>query len=275
MIKEYLEYQRSVKGLGARTIEEYGKDLREWVSWAKGRGLTWRTTRKQDVDDWTRWMTGRGLMPKTIKRRVSCLRCVYRWAVHEGLLELNPAQWCQTPKAKETLPEVVDVAMVDSWLLNFGGNLRRMDVEHGDIRLLVAMLIETGCRISEALSMRWEDIDLSAKRVLVEGKGGRARYAYFGERVARELCGKTAKHGLVWRWTDREAREVMYRTLGTEIPGVHPHLLRHTFATMMVERGMPLKTLSVLLGHKHAATTEIYTHVAESTLGRQYQQYSF
>lgn len=275
MIKEYLEYQRTVKGLGARTVEEYGKDLHEWVVWATSRGLTWRTTTKQDLDDWTRWMVGRGLMPRTIKRRISTMRGIYRWACHEGLLTLNPAQYCQTPKAKENLPEVVDVRAVDAYLNDPAGEPLGAVNGKGGMKLLVSMLIETGCRISEALSMRWNDIDFNTNRVLVIGKGGRARYVYFGKRVMRFASSARSDSGLIWNWSDYEARHLMYETLGRYIQGVHPHLLRHTFATTMLENGMPLMTLKTLLGHKSIETTEIYTHVSSSTLGSDYKKYKF
>ena len=275
MIKEFFEYQTNVKGLSSGTVQEYGKDLKEWVTWARRRGLTWSSTTKHDVDEWTRSMVGAGLMPRTIKRRVSTLRGVYRWACHEGILENNPALYCQTPKAEERLPEVVEIDKVDEYLMS--GEDGRAGEPHGAVgmKMLVAMLIETGCRINEALGMRWEEIDSSRRRVLVMGKGGRNRYVYFGERVERELAKHSERHGRIWHWDDWEARHLMYETLGKYVAGVHPHLLRHTFATKMVEQGMPLMTLRTLLGHKSVETTQIYTHVAESTLGADYNNYKF
>lgn len=272
MVNEFLEYQRKVKGLSAGTCEEYRKDLRAWVMYAKGQGLTWRRTSKQDVDGWTRKMVEDGLKPRTIKKRVGVLRCIYRWMVHEGLLEVNPATYCQTPKVAETLPEVVSVDDVERYLAK-----PATSVDDRQMKLLTALLLESGLRISEALNLRWIDLDTDKRCVRIEGKGGKERFAFFGERTLKQLAKirPEVDASKVFDWTDIDARYLMYDTLGRYCKGVHPHLLRHTFASTMVGQGMPLKQLSVLMGHKHVETTEIYTHVSVENLKANYERFKF
>lgn len=272
MVNEFLEYQRKVKGLSAGTCEEYRKDLRAWIAYAKRRGLTWSRTVKHDVDVWICAMVDAGLKPRTIKKRVAVLRCIYRWMVHEGMLEVNPATYCQTPKVAETLPQTVEVIDVERYL-----NAPAVSVDDRQMKLLTALLLESGLRISEALNLRWSDLDTEKRCVRIEGKGGKERFAFFGERTVKQL-GKIRPEVdacKVFDWTDIDARYLMYETLGRYCKGVHPHLLRHTFASTMVGQGMPIKQLSVLMGHKHVETTEIYTHVSVENLKANYERFKF
>lgn len=272
MVNEFLEYQRKVKGLSAGTCEEYRKDLRAWIAFAKSKGLTWSRTSKHDVDDWTRAMVEDGLKPRTIKKRVAVLRCIYRWMVHEGMLEVNPATYCQTPKVAETLPQTVEVIDVERYL-----NAPVTSVNDRMMKLLTALLLESGLRISEALDLRWSDVNLERRSIRIKGKGGKERFAFFGERTVKQLSRVSRMGGecKVFEWSDIDARYLMYETLGRYCKGVHPHLLRHTFASTMVSKGMPIKQLSVLMGHKHVETTEIYTHVSVENLRANYERFQF
>lgn len=272
MVNEFLEYQRKVKGLSVGTCEEYRKDLRAWVAYAKSKGLTWSRTSKHDVDDWTRAMVEDGLKPRTIKKRVGVVRCIYRWMVHEGLLEVNPATYCQTPKVAETLPQTVEVIDVERYL-----NAPATSVNDRMMKILAALLLESGLRISEALNLRWSDVNLERRSIRIKGKGGKERFAFFGERTVKQLekIRPEVDACKIFDWTDIDARYLMYSTLGRYCKGVHPHSLRHTFATMMVGQGMPVKQLSVLMGHKHVETTEIYTHVSTDNLRKNYEQFKF
>ena len=272
MVKEFLEYQRKVKGLSAGTCDEYRKDLRAWVAYAKSKGLTWSRTVKRDVDAWTCSMVEDGLKPRTIKKRVAVLRCIYRWMVHEGMLEANPVTYCQTPKVAETLPQTVDVMEVERYL-----NAPATSDNDRMMKLLTALLLESGLRISEALNLRWSDVDFEKRSIRIVGKGGKERFAFFAERTVKQLekirLDEDARK--IFDWTDIDARYFMYATLGRYCKGVHPHLLRHTFASTMVGQGMPIKQLSVLMGHKHVETTEIYTHVSVENLKANYERFKF
>lgn len=272
MIKEFLEYQRDVRGLSAKTLMEYEKELRVFASWGAREGLRWSTMTKQDVDRYTAWLTNSRLSVRTVKKRVSVVRCIYRWAEHEGLLDSNPAQWCQTPRIKEELPEIVDVEKVDNYLCK-----EPHSREDRVVHVATAIMLETGIRIGELCRIKYEDIDIDKRSIIISGKGGGQREVFYSDRTAYALENWTfGMTGLVFTHdTPESIRWAMYKTLGSYCPRVHPHQLRHTFATMMINRGMDIKTLGVILGHKHVETTEIYAKVNSKHTADMYNKFIF
>lgn len=272
MIKEFVNYQKRVRGLADRTCSEYAKELYSFVHWARQRGLTWRTITKQDIDAHTAEMHDLGLKPASIKKRVSAIRCLYRWAQHENLVETNPAQWAQTPKLSESLPKAADLRQIDMYLQTPPTNENEKTMH-----CAVALMLETGVRLSELLTMRRADFDKRTHSIRVHGKGGKERLVYYGRRSAFALnqWRKGADDLLFKGWTGENIRWEMYRQLGVYCKGVHPHQLRHTFATAMLRQGMDLKTLSVLLGHSHVTTTEIYAKADATRTSASYNQFIF
>lgn len=257
MVQEFIDYQRDVKGLSACTLENYRKDLQAWTLYAGKKGLTWRTTSKQDVDCWTAYMKDFGYSASTIKRRVEVLRLIYTWAEHEGMLTENPARYAQTPKAEKKLPKVVDAEKLRTYI-----DSEPSTGEGVVVRNLTALLLETGVRIGEALSITTDDIDRERRAIIIHGKGSKEREVYYGDRFAKVLDKwYQSRTGVLFPGEAIEYRYMMYRQMGHIFYRIHPHLIRHTFATEMLNAGMDLKTLASLLGHEHVQTTEIYAHV--------------
>lgn len=272
MINEFLKYSREVRGLAPKTLQEYEKELRTFSRWGVSRGLRWSTITKQDVDAYTAYLNNSRCAVRTIKKRVSVVRCIFRWAVHEGLLAVNPAEWCQTPKIKEDLPQIADLDHVNLYLTQAPKSF-----EDRVVHLITAIIIETGCRIGEVVAIRNEDIDIDRRCIVIHGKGGSEREVYYSDRTAYAL-----EHWATWSdgtitdgMSAETIRYAMYRTLGRYCPRVHPHQLRHTFATAMINRGMDIKTLGCLLGHKHVETTEIYAKVSSQHMADMYNKYIF
>ena len=266
MITEFINYQQHVRGLSVQTCNEYEKNLKYFSQWAAPRGLRWSTITKSDIDRWTAEMHNDRLSSSTIKQRISTLRTFYSWLVHEGKLQHNPARFCQTPKSTETLPTEADMTAIDAWLQEPA----RTEEEKG-VHMLTAIITETGMRISEALAIKRSDFQQCGIRIM--GKGRKERIVFYGHRTIEQLraYAPMCEH-LFAGWTQERARWAMYRTLGKVVKGVHPHMLRHTFAMQALNNGMALNEVSQLLGHKHISTTQIYARAATSTLHKHYQQ---
>ena len=272
MIKEFISYQRNVKGLSPRTCEEYSKNLSYFIAWAQPRKLRWSTIMKSDIDSWTMDMMLMGVKPATIRQRISVIRSCFGWMVNEGMLHLNPARYCQSPKTTKALPTAVDITKIDAYL-----ETPAYTPQQQELHIAVALMIETGCRLHEVMMMRTQDFNKQTSSVRVSGKGSKERIVYYGARCKQQL-NSYKRHStgkLITTMDDTTLRFEMYRELGKFCPHVHPHQLRHTFATEMLNNGMDLKTLSVLLGHESVKTTEIYARASEQRIHNQYSQFKF
>jgi integrase/recombinase XerC len=213
---------------------------------------------------------------KSQGRALSALRTFFRWACRVGELAANPAARVPTPKAATTLPRHLRPGEIESLIEapEGDGALARRD------RALLELLYATGLRVSEAVSLDWRDLDPKSRTLRVLGKGGKERMVPFG-RPAREALRAWRE---IWpevraedagdddpvflnarggRLTDRSARRVVDRWVDAAAlaRGVHPHTLRHTFATHLLEGGADLRVIQELLGHASLATTQRYTHV--------------
>lgn len=271
MIRSFLEYQEKVKNLTPRTCGEYRKDLGVFVTWLQQRGRKLTDVNKSTVDAYLMDEHDRGMQPETIKKRLTAVRMFYQWAKHEGLVTDNPAWFCQSPKRVEKLPKTASVTQLDNYL-----STPIFDDRSGRIHLLVALLMETGLRLTEALSIRPCDIDFKSRCVVIYGKGRKERYVFFGHRTARFLQGLSPMGGHLLEFSsERELRRELTDEVGSFCPGIHPHMLRHTFATALLNNGMALKDVSVMMGHAHVTTTERYARVALIRQQTEYSKYMF
>lgn len=267
MIQEYLHYIKAVKGLSENTIEGYRKDLQQFVLFAKEKGLRWSTLTEHDIDSWLASMAAQGLAGKTRNRRLSALRTLLAWAQHKGMLTTNAARYCQSAKTQETLPQAMSVEKIDAYLKN-----RQTSTSSIITALMVSIMLETGMRLSETMAIKVEDINTAEKTIRTIGKGGRERFVIYGQRTEKELQQwlPAPKGRLLPPWSPSGFRAMIEEQLEPYTGKMHPHQLRHTFATEMLNNGMPITTLSTLMGHQHSSTTEIYSKVAKRTAQREY-----
>lgn len=264
MIQEFLHHQKVNKGLSDGTLKEYRTDALAFVEYARAYGLTWSSIKAQDIDRYVEYMAAMMLQPRTIKKRIEVVRLVLTFAVHQGWLASNAAQYTQTPKIQDTLPKAADIKRLETFIRSEAQSREELIV-----KIIAAVLYDTGMRIGELTSMRGEDIDTTAHSVRIVGKGGKERYVYYGDRSARWLQAMSNRNGRIFTEADINYRYMMYKYL----PGVNPHSIRHAYAVRQLEAGMPLKTLSVLMGHKHQSTTEIYAKMSTGVVAEQYKQF--
>lgn len=265
MVQEFLNYQATNKGLAEETIYGYQKDLKAFIGWAQPKGLRWSTITPTDMEAYVQDERERGMMPATIKKRIEVVRLIFSWAQHRGMLTANPAQYTQAPKAAKTLRQAADAKQLEDYMQS--PSLTR---DAYLIHAVVAIIYETGIRIGELLKIEGKDIDPDQRAIKIHGKGANERIVYYGERSAKYLQAMSYRRGRCLEETDAEIRCKMAK----EIRGCHPHAIRHTFACRMLNAGMPLKTLSTLMGHEHEATTEIYARMATDKMRAEYQKYN-
>ena len=257
-----------------RTVEAYRRDLADF---ARFRGGSPATASGEDVQDWLTDLRARGLAPSSIARKASAARTFYRHLVLLGAREDNPAAEVPLPRKRTKLPRSLTPGEVERLIEAANGvhprNLRD--------RALVELLYGAGLRVSEAVGLERGSVDLEERIVRCVGKGDKERLVPLG-REAVEAVRRYLSRGRPYL-DRRHRRELFLNAQGGALtragaffvlrrvalkagldPGrVHPHLLRHSFATHLLEGGADLRSVQEMLGHADLGTTEIYTHVSE------------
>ena len=219
-----------------------------------------------------------GLAPKSLQRLLSSCRSLFRQLQREGLLDGDPMLGVRGPKVRRKLPQVLDVdeaaALVET---DSGGKLALRD------RAMLELFYSSGLRLSELVNLRWLDLDLDGGEVRVLGKGSKTRIVPVGRHAITALRALGAAHGMAadspvfpgrgGAPISPRAIQLRMKTLALQqgIPKhIHPHLLRHTFASHMLESSGDLRAVQELLGHADIATTQIYTHLDFQYLAKVY-----
>ncbi len=297
LIKDFLEHLDLERGLSPHTLRAYRGDLERFVTFLARDYLNVapKDLRPGDVETaavraFLSAMTREGLARRSQARALSAVKSLFRFACLRGQLPANPASSVRTPKQEKTLPRhlrpgeierLIEAPPVDE-------PLGRRD------RALLELLYATGLRVGELVSLDRHDVDLPARVLRVVGKGGKERMVPFGTEAAKALAAwfedwddvrARAKPGAgdaepVFlaprgrRLGDRAVRALVdrYAAAAGVPPGVHPHTLRHTFATHLLEEGADLRTIQELLGHSSLATTQRYTHVEIERMLRVYRE---
>ena len=271
------EFLRSLTAVADSTVEAYGRDLRSFTTWAGRRGLEGpgavdRTTLRR----YLAFLATRGQARRTIARRASALRRYFRWLQRSGLNDRDPSAGLSAPKGEARLPRVL---RPDELRHLVAAPTADDPVQQRDVAL-IELLYGSGLRIAEATALDVDEVDLDRSRVVVWGKGGKQRTVPLSDPAVRALRGWLAggradlvtahtPAGAVFlnmrgrRLTPRDARRVIARRSSEP---THPHALRHTFATHLLDGGADLRVVQELLGHSDVATTQRYTHVSKERL---------
>jgi len=262
------------------TLAGYRRDLDKLLRFMDAQGLTGFAA--LDAHGMRRFVAAEhraGLSPKSLQRLLSACRSLFRHLTREGRLDHDPALGVRGPKVHRKLPQVLDVDEATS-LIEHGddeGTLARRD------RAMLELFYSSGLRLSELCGLRWQDLDLEGGEVRVLGKGRKTRIVPVGRHAVEALRALGQAEGMaaaapVFRGRGGAAispRTVQARlkTLALRMGSakrIHPHLLRHTFASHMLESSGDLRAVQELLGHADIATTQIYTHLDFQHLARVY-----
>jgi integrase/recombinase XerC len=277
------EFARSLTAAAPATVEAYRRDLAAFVTWAERLGLgspgdVQRTT----VRRYLAYLATRGFARRTIARRASALRRYFGWARRIDALTTDPTAGLSAPRGEARLPRVLHPDELRSLLdesSSRGPSGRDGARQLRDMALL-ELLYGSGLRVAEAAALDVDDLDLAQGSVRVWGKGSKQRVVPLSEPATdalrrwladgrRELATEASPAAAVFlnlrgrRLTPRDARRVLDRRAAAP---THPHALRHTFATHLLDGGADLRVVQELLGHADLATTQRYTHVSKERL---------
>lgn len=276
-VAAFLAHLQVERGLSPHTLEGYRRDLAALVAWSQARGDELAGLHAEDLRAFVAAGHRAGLSPKSLQRRLSACRSFYRWLLKHGRIQANPVAAVRGPKAPRKLPQVLDPdeakALVE---VPTDAPLGLRD------RALLELFYSSGLRLSELCALRWHDLDLDGGLVTVLGKGRKQRSVPVGSHARAALA--------AWREAQRPARDApvfpgrngpltpravqqRLRVLAQRqglFKRVHPHLLRHSFASHLLESSGDLRAVQELLGHADIATTQIYTHLDFQHLAKVY-----
>ena len=279
-IDDYIQHLRVERGLRANTVMAYAADLAALAHHLEAQGVhTLSAIEPPVLLGFLRRLATRKLSPRTQARRWIAVRGLFRYLRREGHVEVDPTQGIALPRLGRKLPELLTRDEVER-LLEAPGDDNAISLRD---TALLEFLYATGCRVSEALALPLDRLDLEESSVLIEGKGGKQRLIPVGEVAGvalqrwlvhgRPLVASRRKKGGPPPWVflnhrgGRLSRQGWFKKLrdyavavGINRP-ISPHKLRHSFATHLLEGGADLRTVQALLGHADLSTTEIYTHV--------------
>jgi integrase/recombinase XerD len=285
--EEYLDHLRVERGLAPNSLLAYGRDLARLGAYARRRGKSLLALRQADLAAFMGSLRSAGLSPRSVARSVHCIRGLYRFAVREGRLPVDPMENLKAPRAFKGLPRCLTPAQVDA-LLEAPDAATPLGIRD---RAILEVLYASGLRVSELIGLKPGDLDLEVGLLTCFGKGRKERLVPVGgvavrwvERYLREVRPRLAKDGGdpslflnqrgrrlsrmgLWSIVRRHAV-----TAGVERV-LTPHVLRHSFASHLLERGADLRSLQAMLGHADISTTQIYTHVTRERLRKLYDQF--
>ena len=286
MTEDFLNYLRYERNRSELTVRRYEQSLRDFESYFKNRDsqLSWESVDSDVIRDWMESMMDKGDMASTVNSSLSAVRSFFRFALSRGLVTHDPSYVVKGPKKQKPLPQFVREEemnrLLDTpqmWEEGFAG-LRA--------RTIIIMFYETGIRLAELIGLDVTDVDFAAHQIKVTGKRNKQRIIPFGaelEAVLREYITQRndqlqVDQALVLsdkgkRMTRSQVEKIVKRhlSLTTTLKKRTPHVLRHSFATAMLNNGAGLEDVRLLLGHESVATTQIYTHTTFEQLKKIYE----
>ena len=286
MINQFLNYLRYERSASSQTVQTYEESLREFESYISLRdsGLSLQAVDADLIRDWMESLM-EGNTASTINKKLSALRSFYRFSLKRGLVEKDPAHVVTGPKKSKPLPQFLREGEMDKLLdqLEWGNDYK--DVR---ARTILLLLYEAGLRRSELIGLNDSNIDFNERQLKVTGKRNKQRIIPFGEELAEALSKYIAmrdeqfenSEGAVFlddkggRITGAQVYNIVRKNLSlvTSLKKRSPHVLRHSFATAMLNNGAGLESIKNLLGHESVSTTEIYTHTTFEQLKRVYKE---
>ena len=287
LVEAYLDHLRVERRLAGHTLESYARDLAALAAYASGAGRAIESLDRQALEAFVRQQRGRGLAPRSVARSIAAVRGFFRFLVLDRRLDSSPADDLRPPRAWPALPTFLSIAEVETLIAqpDVTTTLGLRD------RAMIELLYATGLRVSELVGVRLADLHLDEHYLTCVGKGSQERLVPIGEQATdwiRKYSARPRRELLKGRATPRlfvNARGGSLSRVGfwkilkqhgrtASLPRtLSPHVLRHSFATHLLERGADLRAIQMMLGHADLSTTQIYTHVLEARLRTVYERF--
>nr|WP_036894900.1 tyrosine recombinase XerC [Prevotella sp. oral taxon 306] len=286
MVDLFLDYLKLERNYSPATVKHYRDDLKEFERFFQELDLqlSWETIDSDIVRRWMEAMMDRGNVASSVNRRLSALRSFYRYALRRNLVEKDPVHGIQGPKRKRPLPQFLKEAEMDRLL---DENMWTDCYKDVLARTIIVTFYETGIRISELIGLNDKDVDYINCEIKVTGKRDKQRIIPFGDELSEALISYQHRRNAEMkceseaffrtekgeRVTDAQVRQIVKTNLSkvSTLKKRSPHVLRHTFATAMLNHEAGLESVKKLLGHESLSTTEIYTHTTFEQLKKVYK----
>lgn len=285
--RRYLDYLTVERGLAQNTLDAYQRDVAEFLAYTRERELTLESVGREEIRDFIQMLYTR-LSPRSITRKVSSLRSFFQFLLVDGYVEHDPTEILETPRNWRILPVYLTQEEVESLLAQ-----PDLTTPHG-IRdqAMLELMYATGMRVTELVSLRVDAVQMQAKFVRTTGKGRKDRIVPFGDSAAEALqryidgayphfrrkkpsspyLFLTQKGGKM----SRQYFWMIVEKYGQQVgiaDKLSPHVLRHSFATHLLENGADLRAVQMMLGHTDISTTQIYTFVTRQRLKEVYEKF--
>ena len=285
VFNRYISYLEVERNVSPYTVRNYTNDLRDFFQFLKAKKIgSLREVDRHTLRDYLSHLMELDLVKASIARKLSAIRSFYRYLLREGLVSTNPAATTASPKLDKRLPSFLTIEEMRQLLeapdLSTPRGLRD--------RTLMELLYASGLRVSELVNLNLEQVNLDSHEIRVWGKGSKERVVLMGEPAAEalsaylnqgrpELLGKKGGNALFLnqygeRILERRVQRILeqYAEKTSIDKRIHPHMLRHTFATHMLNGGADLRVVQELLGHANLSSTQIYTHITKNQAKKVY-----
>jgi integrase/recombinase XerD len=286
LLEEYLAYLRVEKGLRPLSCEAYQRDLLQFCEFLEGKSAGLVTATQAQVAGFLEHLATHGVESRSAARKLSCLRGFFRWLLLDKRIRRDPTLNLESPATWKVLPKSLAVSEVDGMLERAATAADHPGADAIALRdhAILELLYAAGLRVSELTGLNVADLSLDAGRALVRGKGDKERIVPLGRAAvdAIEAYLKSGRPALAKRPSPRLfvsshgrslSRGWVWQLVKQSDRAASPHMLRHSCATHMVERGADLRTVQTLLGHADIATTQVYTHLALGRLKAVHRQH--
>lgn len=285
-LSEFQDYLLNVRRYSSNTVSSYSFDICDFTKFIRGLGKIFKDIKVDDVKSWILDLTERQIGKRSIKRKMSSLKSFYAWMYLQKKVDSDPFEYVHSPKAAHALPDFFSEKEIDALLT---ANEKRTDKLKDRDQALLMLMFASGLRASEVVNLTFNQVDFDNRIMKVSGKGNKDRLVPFTNSakeamlnyingLRKDLLKEDTKYiflnsqgnkmtvrGLEYILDEIEAKTGLYGK-------IHPHMLRHSFATKMLNRGADLRTIQELLGHSSIETTSIYTHVAYENMKETYEK---
>jgi integrase/recombinase XerD len=279
-ISAFLSFCRVEKGLAANSLDAYRRDLQRLAQWTTEHDVRIDAAGREDLRAYLDSLYAAGLTGRSVARHITTLRNLYKYLLEQATIIHDPTEFLAAPKLGSALPKYLNHEQVDALL---GASDQDKPTQVRD-RAMLQLLYASGLRVTELCTAQLSDVELNLGVIRVMGKGNKQRLvpvggaaisaieAYLAEARPILLAGRASRYLFVTSRGGRLTRQAFWKLLGERgkragiFRGLTPHVLRHSFATHLIEGGADLRSVQTMLGHADISTTQIYTHVARTRL---------